>query len=365
MLAGSVAVLGRVERLPRQRLARELERAGAELVRRFSRRCSFLAIAHGAVTALRDGSLEPTLGEAEHAGAVVVSENQLLRRLYLLPEPPNENRELSGEDSAARCGLTIAQLRLLSLFDVLEPVAGQFGFRDLILARNLAALLSSGVDLSATIAAALAAKRSLSPGDHLSQLRFRIEPDGSLALAGEDGTTELDGQRRLPLDFEAGSFEAEFERAEVAEETGDLDGAERAYRRCLRLRRGHAITLFNLSNVLCDKGERGEARLLLQQAIGVNPGFAEAWYNLAHLSSPAEARACLQRALQAEPGYADAIFNLARLETDAGRDREAIELWDRYLSLDDASDWADRARRALAVCRMRRAGHAVVDQPGC
>ena len=65
---------------------------------------------------------------------------------------------------------------------------------------------------------------------------------------------------------------------------------------------------------------------------------------------------CLQKALEANPDYADAMFNLALLLQKLDRYREALAWWRRYLSLDSASPWATRAKRALKFCEILNAG---------
>ncbi|TIU07318.1 MAG: tetratricopeptide repeat protein, partial [Mesorhizobium sp.] len=63
------------------------------------------------------------------------------------------------------------------------------------------------------------------------------------------------------------------------------------------------------------------------RAIKCDPGFVEAWFNLAGLMSDegreASARRHLQKAIALDANYADAVFNLARLEFDAGNLAEA------------------------------------------
>ena len=62
---------------------------------------------------------------------------------------------------------------------------------------------------------------------------------------------------------------------------------------------------------------------------------------------------CLQRALKADPDYADATYNLARLLHRDGRHLDAAVYWRRYLTLDDTSEWAALAKRALKFCEIQ------------
>ena len=85
------------------------------------------------------------------------------------------------------------------------------------------------------------------------------------------------------------------------------------------------------------------------RAIKLDPGFVEAWFNLAGLMSERgrtdAARRYLTKAIALDADYADPVFNLAKLEFDAGNLGEARRWWARYLELDKDSEWA-RTRRA-------------------
>ena len=54
------------------------------------------------------------------------------------------------------------------------------------------------------------------------------------------------------------------------------------------------------------------------------------------------------KAIAIDPGYADAIYNLATLEYEALNLAQARRWWLRYLELDDHSDWAKKATRGIA-----------------
>jgi tetratricopeptide (TPR) repeat protein len=86
----------------------------------------------------------------------------------------------------------------------------------------------------------------------------------------------------------------------------------------------------------------------------------EAWYNLADMLDEQgranEAIVCLQRAIGADPSYADAVFNLALFLQRLEQHAQAAQWWRRYLELDSSSPWAARARRALKFCEIEIAG---------
>ena len=60
-------------------------------------------------------------------------------------------------------------------------------------------------------------------------------------------------------------------------------------------------------------------------------------------------------ALVSNATYADAMFNLALLLQRVGNHVEAADWWRRYLTLDQDSPWASRAKRALKFCEMQMA----------
>src|SRR5205807_9466546 len=113
-------------------------------------------------------------------------------------------------------------------------------------------------------------------------------------------------------------------------------------------------------NLLRCNGRIIEAEAAYRAAVGVDPSFAEAWYNLAdaldELGRTKDAVACLERAIAADPTYADAVFNLALFTQRLERLADAATWWRRYLQIDATSPWAARAKRALKYCEMRIAG---------
>jgi tetratricopeptide (TPR) repeat protein len=121
--------------------------------------------------------------------------------------------------------------------------------------------------------------------------------------------------------------------------------------------------------VLRQQGDWQEARHCLNRVLKLDPGYAEAWYNLAALAREhddlAGARRNLEKAIAADPGYPDPLYNLALLDFGAGDHAEAARLWARYLELDPESAWSRKARQGLRLIGMmanRRAGRAAVRQ---
>ena len=105
-------------------------------------------------------------------------------------------------------------------------------------------------------------------------------------------------------------------------------------------------------------GRNVEAEAALQAATGIDPAFAEAWYNLSDLlddqGRSEAAIECLRKSLQAAPDYVDAMFNLALLLQRKNEYAEAAIYWRRFLAIESRSEWATRARRSLKFCEIQQ-----------
>jgi tetratricopeptide (TPR) repeat protein len=362
----TVVLIGRLAQLPRRLVVRQLVTLGATVRQGVTRRTGVIVLGRGASALLGRGRLAELLDRADRIGARLLSENAFLRALGLLPPPDRRQRTLPLDEIARLTRLDPSTLRMLTLFDVIEPEEGLCSFQDLITARTAARLLAGGLAVAEVIGSVLRLReRAAPPGNAIASLVH--DARSGVALRIDGALTELDGQLRLPLG-EAGNPGADelYDAAVLAEDNGDWAEAARLYRRCFDVDRGDPTPAFNLANVLCRLGRTGEAQLYLRLAVAIDPALAEAWYNLARLAEeagdPVQARAHLERALAADPGYGDATYNLAYLCCQTGDYREAARLWERYLSLDAHGPWADKARRGLALCRMQLTTRPATDR---
>jgi tetratricopeptide (TPR) repeat protein len=362
-----VSVIGRFAAVPNHVIAAEVERHGGIVRRGLPPRTAIVAVGRRSLTQLADGRLQAKLARADQIGALCLSENAMLRALALLPASPAAGvGTLRLDELPDRAGLDGASVRLLALYDVIQPCDGACSFRDLIAAREVARLLGEGLGLADIVRSAERLSRTGVDDSPLARLKLARDDRGQLARRVGDAFADLDGQLRLSLPrADNPSVDEVFDAAEEAEEAGDLASAATLYRRCVSMDPQDPIAPFNLANVLREQGEAGPAKLFLEFALALDPEFADAWYNLALLHEAAgdrrAAQTCLERAIAADPDYADPVYNLAKLQFEQGRFDEASRLWQRYLTLDPDSDWSRRARSGLTLCQQPRAGRQAFD----
>jgi tetratricopeptide (TPR) repeat protein len=353
-----VSIIGRFARVPNALVAREVERRGGIVRRGLSQRTALVAIGRRSLSQLADGRLAAKLARAERIGARCLSENTLLRMLDLLPPLAAGAGAIRLDELSERAGLDPLAVRLLVLYDVVQPCGGECSFRDLIGAREVARLLGEGLALVDILRSTERLGRAgEAPDDHpLARLKLVCDDSGRLARRIGEAFAELDGQLRLALPYaDNPSVDELFDAAEEAEQAGDLASAAMLYRRCVSMDQRDPIAPFNLANVLREHGQRAAAKLFLEVSLAIDPEFADAWYNLALLEEAAgdkeSARRSLERAIAADPDYADPLYNLGKLQFELGCFAEASRMWQRYLALDPDSEWSRRARSGLHLCQ--------------
>jgi tetratricopeptide (TPR) repeat protein len=342
----SIALIGRLGRLPRRRLSLVLKDRNLTVTHRLSSRSAALILGHGAVSLLRSGRLNDVLGQADQRRLPVLSEHGFLRHLGLMPALGSEPRPHSLRDLAVRAALSVDAARLLALFDIVEDGEGHYSFRDVKAARDFARQLDHREDMAAALQAALNTRRRHNFRRHLAEV----------PLTG--------GESQIPFDLgdAAESFDELWQTALDAEATHDFEAAEEAYRRCVAMRPRDAICLLHLADTVALMDRPEEARLLLSRVVAIKPDLADAWFALSVLEEDGgTVKACLERAVAADGDFIDAIHDLAQIHMKDGNYEQALPLWERYLALmpqapASASDRQaiDRARRALMLCRMAR-----------
>lgn len=356
----TVAFTGRLASMRREEAFALVRARGGTPRRGLTRKTAVLVVGELGWPLLADGAPSNSLARAKSYGVAIASERRFLE--WAGKAIPDEQvRSYSAEQLAALSTLPLAVIEQLTAFGLLDCHDARYGFRDLAAARQLSELVASGVALS-TITRSLHAIRKWLPDAALSNLRLYPASSDALLVEQLKGRTDKTGQFVLPVDAPQENPDALFDEAQAAEESGDVEAAQRLYRRVMRIDPGDPAAAFNLGNLLRANGRKVEAEAAFRAAVKVDPGFAEAWYNLADVldgtTQSDQAIACLERALDADPDYADALFNLALMLQRADHPIEAAIHWRRYLALDQNSEWAGRARQALKYCELRIAGRA-------
>ncbi|HLL20620.1 MAG TPA: tetratricopeptide repeat protein [Kofleriaceae bacterium] len=184
-------------------------------------------------------------------------------------------------------------------------------------------------------------------GEHVTQVLAmpRVDPnkpDDGTPQTVEDNPTEANG---------GSTAYRHFVEACAAEDRGDAVTAEHLFRQAIDLEPNMAAALTNLGNMMYRQGELDEARKLYERALEHDPAQPEARYNLANLLEDlGETEAAiteLRRVCATAPDFPDAHYNLGIMLAQLGGTAQAKHHLERYLELDEASDWANHARTYL------------------
>ncbi len=353
----AVVFIGRLASMPRRVAASMASEHGATVRQGLTPKTNIVVVGHGAHNLLKNGKLNKIINKANAVGAVCLSENQFLISVGLLEIDPDTNGTIELDVVIDQSGLDADTVRILALFDIVEPNDSAYGFRDLVASKEAARILGEGVSLVELIAAVEALRKGDRSTHHLAHSKLVRSDLGGIAMKVGNSLAELSGQLLLPLPGDNDAVYDLFEQAEEAEANEEWTEAERLYRRCTELDRFDPVAPFNLANVLREQGRTIESRRELHRSVAIDPAFAEAWYNLGYnleqSGDTADAVEHYEKALQYDENYNDAFFNLARLQTTLGHYQDAIITWEKYLSLDSASDWSRTAREGLALCRQQ------------
>jgi tetratricopeptide (TPR) repeat protein len=349
-----VTTLGRLEGFPRRTWERVLAQKGG---RRLKQARSADVVIVGAGAAARpEETLAAEVSALRRQGKAIISERAFFRRLGLLPPLGGEPRTLTSKELASRAKVLSERLDLFVLLDIVEGEDGLFGFRALKAAMQAGTLLKGGAALRDVAYACNRMREKLGVAEPLSALALATDADGRLVLRSQGSFAEFDGQLRLGLQGSAASAADLLTEAEDARALGRTAGAIAILRRALAIAPKDLDVLFELGSLLCEEGECEEGTKLLRRATTIRPDFADAWYNIGHAAErekrPRAARSAYERAVAADPSWPDAHYNLGMLALDDERFGDAIERFEAYLALDPSSEWAGKARKALALARM-------------
>jgi tetratricopeptide (TPR) repeat protein len=397
-LAGvRVALVGRLSGMSRrdaQRLIREhggvaLERADATarlLV--VSDESSAADKASSQRYALRQAPLDELTRAAVARGEVeVIGETELWQRLGLVDAGRDIQRLYTPAMLANLLKVDVITVRRWQRRGLIRPARtvrrlAYFDFEQVIVARQLAALLASGVSPAAlerrigewnrraeSDPHQLADYELVAGGRHLLRRHEDrlLEASGQqwFSFVGEEGrgamvsaTSADESTAILPLvataePVDAPSAETLVRMAEELEDQGDLSAAADLYRAALAAGGPSADLCFALAELFYRLRDLAAARERYFMAIELDENFVEARANLGCLLAEQGrleiAAAAFEGALRYHPDYADAHYHLARTLHDLGRRDDAAPHWEAFLRLAPDSPWAAEVRLLLAL----------------
>ncbi|HZM86646.1 MAG TPA: tetratricopeptide repeat protein [Blastocatellia bacterium] len=354
-LKDAVAFTGRLACMTRDEAFKVVRQHGGMPSRWITKRTKLLIVGELGWPLLDDGRPSNKLSRATAYGIPVASERRFLEWIGKAV-PDSVHKTYSIDEIAALSDLSSNTIQELVQFGLLDERGGRFGFRDLASARQIAKLFAGGVPLSEIIRG-VSQIRKWMPYVGLANVRFHPGPHHKLEVEQAGGRTDKNGQFVLAIGESQYTPVELFGQALLAEENGDIAGAERLYRILMKSDPTDASAPFNLGNLLRTVARNVEAEAALRAATRADPTFVEAWYNLSDLldeqGRSEAAIECLRTALRVAPDYADAIFNLALLLQRKNEYAEAADYWRRYLANECQSEWAARARRSLKFCEMQ------------
>lgn len=170
----------------------------------------------------------------------------------------------------------------------------------------------------------------------------------AVAASAYGAKDELKIQREANELFLAGVAEYEKE---------DFRAAIEKFEKCLAKDPTNAHAQFNVGVSYNDLGETEKALEAYHKTLAVDPTYADAYFNIGrvyHLRKDfVEASAYYEKALAEDPYAPDVLYNYAHALMETGRAAEAIEEWNRYLTiaetLPEEARWVERAREYLAT----------------
>jgi len=344
-----VYIYGRIRGVTRRWLQSLSAAAGVALTRG-TMTADTIVLGHNMASRAVSHAGELRLDFRRKPSARLVSEHEFRSRLGLTAALTS-NRQYSEDQVVKHTGLNGTQLGTLALFDVLGPMDGRYSYVDLVTARAVGQLFSSGVVFHKIIAGALALERQ---GERLSNVRLAGAPWGAVLKVLEGTLAEIDGQFLLQLEGSDLDADGVFALAEESEQDGDLVAARRWYELAARLDATDPVIPFNLGNVLDELGFTRQAEFAYRQAIARSPNMADAWFNLGLLQEKNErepdALASYERAFAIDPTYANALHNAALLRMRRREFVAAAQLLEQIRPTSPAD--AAEIRRLAHFCRL-------------
>jgi len=319
-----VVACGALSSMTHARFAEFVSLRGGVLTRKATPATSLIVEGENAAGTPR---FQQLLQDASASGKVeVVTENQLFRRLGLLPASQNCGL-FTIADVASLSGVSGKTLRRWIDLEIVTPVqvddgVSLFEYAQLADAHNIAALIKLGatphsIRLALHVAAANGQPLQAAQLVHChgQQVGYRspsgqlLAPDGTPAPVGVK-TQSSASILPMPIDFNTA-----VQRALELEQEEEYQQAEEIYQQILAAGPEDEVIYFNLGNVQLAMDAVQLAIASYRKSVQLDPLYAEAWNNLGNAYCQAyqwsKAKAAYKTAIHHAPQYYDAHFNLA------------------------------------------------------
>ncbi|BBO88345.1 tetratricopeptide repeat protein [Desulfosarcina ovata] len=140
-----------------------------------------------------------------------------------------------------------------------------------------------------------------------------------------------------PKEQKTSGLNTMFKTAVKMHNDGDLDGAGKLYQLILEAFPEHANTLHLMGLVCREKGALGEARSLIQRAIGLENNVPVFYVSLGETlqseGKTQEAMNCYQKALELAPNMIEALCSLGNLLRERGDCRQAVICYQKAIRI--------------------------------
>jgi tetratricopeptide (TPR) repeat protein len=254
-------------------------------------------------------------------------------------------------------GLTAAQIRAYASKGFLQPDRGErgellFGFQDLVILRTAGELNSAQIPQRKVRKILERLREQLPSGRSLAAIRIAADGDRVVVRDGravwnpESGQSLFDFSVR-ELAEDAAPFVKERESQDLdAEgwyelacdlEIADIEQAEEAYRRAIKLNPEHGDAHVNLGRLLHEKRAPAAAEKHYRAALSADPDHETAAFNLGvaleDLGRIREAIEAYEDALRVDPDNADAHYNLSGILEKRGEKATALQHLKEYARL--------------------------------
>lgn len=148
-----------------------------------------------------------------------------------------------------------------------------------------------------------------------------------------------------------------FKQGEVEYEKEDFEAAIEKFEKCLAKDPEKADAQFNVGVCYTDLGEPEKALEAYRMTLAIDPLYHHAYFNMGriyHLRKDfVQAIVYYEKALAGDPYGPDLLYNYAHALMEGGRVEDAVEAWDRYLTIADQlseeAKWVERAKEYMAT----------------